>query len=144
LPSNPKFSDLVSAARGKSGWVLNFPSAGERVLAKPVIIGGVVLFSTFTPTNDVCGYQGEGALYAVYFETGSAYNKSVIGTNSTTNEVLRSTDLGQGVPSMAGLHVGAEEGVRGFVQNGTGSISQVDGEPPFKFKSGVMTWQELQ
>ena len=139
------FTQLLADTRSNfQGWVLNLPAAGERVLAKPIVIGGVVLFSTFTPTNDVCGYQGEGQLYAVYFETGSAYNKSVIGTNTSTNEVLRSADLGQGVPSMAGLHVGTEEGVRGFVQQGTGSISEVDGEPPFKFKSGVMTWQEKQ
>ncbi|HET6465371.1 MAG TPA: PilC/PilY family type IV pilus protein, partial [Nitrospiria bacterium] len=139
------FTQLVTDSRSSfKGWVLNFPSAGERVLAKPIVIGGIVLFSTFTPTNDVCGFQGEGRLYALYFETGTAYSKPVIGSDSVTGKVTRDTDLGQGVPSMAGLHVGAEEGVRGFVQQGTGSISEVDGEPPFKFKSGVMTWQEKQ
>ena len=142
--SEPTFTDLLTKARDPSvrGWVLTFSTAGERVLAKPVILAGVVLFSTFTPTNDVCGFQGEGKLYATYFETGSAYSSPVIGT--TGNVINRSTDLGQGVPSMAGLHIGTEEGVRGFVQQGTGSISEVDGTPPFKFKSGVMTWQEKQ
>jgi type IV pilus assembly protein PilY1 len=139
------FSQLVGDSRSSfQGWVLNFPAAGERVLAKPIIIGGIVLFSTFTPTSDICGYQGEGRLYAVYFETGSAYDKSVIGSDTSTGKITRDSSLGQGVPSMAGLHVGAEEGVRGFVQQGTGSISEVDGEPPFKFKSGIMTWQEKQ
>jgi len=138
------FSGLVQDVRKNfKGWVLNFSTAGERVLAKPIVFGGVVLFSTFTPTSDVCGFQGEGRLYATYFETGSAYNKSVIGTESS-GEIKRTTSLGQGIPSMAGLHVGAEEGVRGFIQQGTGSISEVDGEPPFKFKSGVMIWQEKQ
>jgi type IV pilus assembly protein PilY1 len=146
-PSNDSattFTGLVSDVRKNfNGWVLNFPTAGERVLAKPIVFGGVVLFSTFTPTNDVCGFQGEGRLYATYFETGSAYSKSVIGTEST-GEIKRSESLGQGIPSMAGLHVGTEEGVRGFIQQGTGSISEIDGEPPFKFKSGVMIWQEKQ
>jgi type IV pilus assembly protein PilY1 len=137
------FDDLLTAARSKEGWILNFPVGGERVLVKPVIIGGIVLFSTFTPTDDVCGFQGEGKLYATYFETGSAYTKSAIG-EETTGEVKRSISLGQGMPSMAGLHIGAEEGARGFIQNGTGSISEVDTEPPFKFKSGVMIWQEKQ
>jgi type IV pilus assembly protein PilY1 len=137
------FDDLLSAARSKEGWILEFPVGGERVLVKPVIIGGIVLFSTFTPTDDVCGFQGEGKLYATYFETGSAYTKSAIG-EETTGEIKRSISLGQGMPSMAGLHIGAEEGARGFIQNGTGSISEVDTEPPFKFKSGVMIWQEKQ
>jgi type IV pilus assembly protein PilY1 len=138
------FGDLVSRTRSKSGWVLLFdPTMGERVLVKPIILGGIVLFSTFTPTSDVCGFQGEGKLYATYFETGSAYKKSVIG-ETTGGDVKRDVSLGQGIPSMAGLHVGAEEGVRGFVQQGTGSIGEIEGEPPFKFKSGVMTWQEKQ
>lgn len=137
------FGGLVTKTRNTSvkGWLLNF-SVGERMLVKPIILGGVVLFTTFTPTNDVCGYQGEGKLYATYFETGSAYNKSVIGTE-TTGEIKRSTTLGQGVPSMAGLHIG-EEGARGFIQCGTGCISEVDTAPPFKVKSGVMIWQEKQ
>jgi type IV pilus assembly protein PilY1 len=137
------FGTLLNAARGKQGWVLEFDQhLGERVLVKPIILGGIVLFSTFTPTSDVCGFQGEGRLYATYFETGTAYKKSVIGETGGT--VDRDVSLGQGIPSMAGLHVGAEEGVRGFVQQGTGSIGEIEGEPPFKFKSGVMTWQEKQ
>lgn len=139
------FTQLVGDSRASfHGWVLNFATPGERVLAKPVVFGGLVLFTTFTPSDDICSFQGEGRLYAVYFETGSGYDKSVIGTNTVTGEVTRDMSLGQGVPSMAGLHVGSEEGVRGFVQQGTGSISEIDGEPPFKFKSGVMTWQEKQ
>jgi len=142
--SATSFTGLVDDVRKNfKGWVLNFSTAGERVLAKPIIFGGIVLFSTFTPTSDVCGFQGEGKLYATYFETGSAYKEDVIG-HEATGEIKRSTSLGQGIPSMAGLHVGAEEGVRGFVQQGTGSISEIDGEPAFKFKSGVMSWQEKQ
>lgn len=137
------FGELVNSARSMQGWRLDFPTAGERMLVKPIIFGGVVLFSTFTPTDDLCGFQGEGRLYATYFETGSAYKKPVIGAEAS-GEIKRDVSLGQGIPSMAGLHVGAEEGVRGFVQQGTGSISEIDGEPPFKFKSGVMIWEEKQ
>jgi type IV pilus assembly protein PilY1 len=37
---------------------------GERILGKPLLAGGLVFFTTFTPPFDPCGYTGQGILYA--------------------------------------------------------------------------------
>jgi type IV pilus assembly protein PilY1 len=137
------FNELLGSARSSGGWMLTLPGSGERLLAKPMVIGGILFFTTFSPnTTDVCAFQGESTLYAVYFETGSAYRRSVLGDEPAGGEIARSISLGEGVPTTVGLHLGAEEGTRGFVQQSTGAITEIDAEPAFQIKSGVVIWQE--
>ena len=139
------FGELLENTRASGGWFLKFQDSGERVLAKPVILGGAMIFTTFIPDDDdVCAFQGKSKLYGVYFETGTSYTRSILeaGADQGGGEIKRSIDLGEGLPTKAGLHIGAEEGVKGYVQLGTGEITEIEAEPPFKFKSGVVMWQE--
>jgi type IV pilus assembly protein PilY1 len=131
---------LTSMMRTKEGWFMDLTASGERALNKPAVIGGIVLFSTFIPNTDVCGFGGNGKLYALYYTTGTAYKKSVIGTEGSV--VLKSTDLGNGLPSSIGIHVGKEEGGTGYVQQSTGTILEIDINPALKVKGGTTLWRE--
>ncbi len=66
---------------GKSGWYINLDTeaamadgfASERVITDPVVApNGLVLYTTFRPTNDVCGYGGNSYVWAVKAATGAS------------------------------------------------------------------------
>jgi len=58
------------AKQGDWGWSGPMPVGSERVLTKPLVLGGVVFFNTFIPDQNVCAGNGESWLFAVDFETG--------------------------------------------------------------------------
>ena len=132
------------------GWYLELDS-GERVLDKPVIIGGIVLFTAFKPNDDICGFGGESHLYALYYETGTAYKESVIGYGEDTivvndqplREILKKKEIGEGVPTSVVLHSGQEEGVVSLIQLGTGRVVEVQTTPAFSPKSRIILWREV-
>ena len=98
---------------------------------------------SFEPNSDVCGFGGDSYLHALYFETGTAYNKSVVGVNPD-DSLKDKIDLGAGLSSSLGIHVGREHGARGFVQQSTGTINQVDLKPAFSINSGFVNWREVK
>jgi type IV pilus assembly protein PilY1 len=141
------FSKLLENARGKSGWFIDFdptspPNPSERVLSRSSVLGGLVLFTTYKPTSDICSVLGDSNLYALYYETGTAYNKSVIGTytDGGTEYVKSSTDLGKGMPTSVGVAIG--ETVSGFIQKSTGEIVRVEAAPGLGVRSGAAGWRE--
>jgi type IV pilus assembly protein PilY1 len=134
------WENLLSTVKAKEGWYMNLTTSGEKSLTKPAVFGGIVLFTTFIPNSSICSFGGAGKLYAVYYTTGTAYKKSVVGTSGTT--VMKSKDLGYGVPSGIGIHVGQEEGGTGYVQQSTGTIMEIDINPAFKVKGGTISWRE--
>jgi type IV pilus assembly protein PilY1 len=127
------------------GW-FKILEAGERIITKPSVLGGILLAPSFMPNDDICGFGGNGFLHALYFETGTAYNKSVVGTKpeGVKDKVLDRIDLGVGISSSLGIHVGREHGARGFIQQSTGTINQIDLKPAFSVKSGFVNWREVR
>ncbi|MBI5183805.1 MAG: hypothetical protein HY999_05530, partial [Nitrospinae bacterium] len=169
------FNNLISyITTNKKGWYINLSTSitgGERVLSKPVIFGGIVLFTTFAPTSNICSYGGDGYLYALYYETGTAYMQSVIGTVTEAGKevVLKKISLGPGIPSQVGLHIGTKETLGGgggalggldvscggpanssglkvtaFVQGSSGQITQQTIGPAINTNSRVITWREKE
>lgn len=134
------WDELLAKLENYKGWYTDLSGSGERVITNPSILGGMVLFTTFIPNSDICGFGGSGNFYALYFETGSAYTADVIGTEA--GEVLKKNDLGYGIPSSLGIHVGKEEGGTGYVQQSTAAIQEIDIDPALKIKSGVLFWRE--
>jgi type IV pilus assembly protein PilY1 len=79
LPNNPDFGEpeitssggnrTIQGDVGDDGWVLELTPTGtvtgERVLARPRIIFGQVIFSTFEPEDDPCAPGGFQRLYVV-------------------------------------------------------------------------------
>jgi len=124
------------------GWYKALTSA-ERIINKPSMLGGILLAPSFVPNSDVCGFGGNSFLYALYFETGTAYFKNVIGVEAD-GKVKDKVGLGMGLSSSLGIHIGREHGARGFIQQSTGSISQVDLTPAFDIKSNFLNWREVR
>ena len=56
--------------------------------------------------------------------------------------MIDKTSLGEGAASSMGIHVGREEGARGFIQQSTGTVTEIDLQPAFAVKSGFMSWRE--
>ena len=137
------FGELVTEAQQKDGWFrsLSISGTSERVLAKPSILGGIVFAPTFVPNTDICGFGGDSYLYGFYYETGTAYLESVFGNGSGTT-VLDKTELGPGLASSVGIHAGKEEGMKGFVQQSTGAIKDLELHPALNIKSGLRSWRE--
>jgi type IV pilus assembly protein PilY1 len=138
------FDELETPFRNgdRVGWRLDLPDSGERCLVKPSLLGGAVLVPTFIPDTDICSFGGDGKLYGLYFLTGTAHYKPMIGTNES-GESIRSKSIGKGMPASVGIHVGKKAGGTGFVQTSTGSIVEQEILPPLKFKSGGVSWKQF-
>ena len=98
-------------------------NTGEKVLAPPTVIFGMVLFTTFAPVDTVanpCSYGGDARLYAVNYLTGV----SVIDWNEDTDldKSDRSLHMGQGIPTEVVITITATGAVRGYVGAGGGII----------------------
>ena len=117
--------------------------AGERIVSKSSVLGGILLAPSFVPNDDICAFGGDSYLHALYFETGTAYVKSVVGVEAD-DSVKDRIKLGVGISSSLGIHVGREHGARGFIQQSTGSITQIDLKPAFSIKSGFVNWREVR
>ncbi len=74
---------LVSTAKG---WYLNLdtPTAGERVVSRPAILGKVLIFSSIIPPRDEnpCAAGGSGFLNAIDAFTGTSTSKTFFDANN--------------------------------------------------------------
>jgi type IV pilus assembly protein PilY1 len=52
------------------GWYIDLPSSGERVVTDPLLYEDRIIFSTFLPSDDACGYGGEGWIMQLDAVTG--------------------------------------------------------------------------
>jgi len=141
-------ADILSklTATTNYGWYIQFnQNSGEKVLAPPVVLNGVIYFTTFSPgasvVTDPCqpGNLGTGRMYAVDYKTGEAVlnyditNDSQYATlhNATTGnaratamtgQVLQRSDrqqtIGNSIPSGVVLVVSASGETALFVGSG--------------------------
>ena len=130
-----QFVDMVSA---KKGWYRELTATGERTLFRPLIIGGAVVFTTYTPiSGDICQFGGTGRLYALYYITGTAYKSPILGVQG--NIILPMIELGGGIPSEPTMWIGvSEEKV----------VIQIKGKPqmpninlPLNPRGGLILWK---
>ncbi len=128
----------------KDGWYRDFAVTGERNLGQAAIIGDLVTFSTFIPDNDLCASEGESYIYALHYQTGTAYWKEVFygGTDPSTHEVIYSMRAGKGYSTTPNIHTGGEDGSAAFLQTSTGAIIKIEQKNPGITKSGGVYWHE--
>lgn len=87
-----------------SGWYINLPNTGEKVLAEARTVDGITLFTTFSPTAANPGAcspgQGVARLYAVNTLTGApVFNLNGVGPGDELTVDDRSKDLSRdGLP----------------------------------------------
>lgn len=131
------FDSLVSLVDTKLGWYRWYSEPGERNLNPTLVIGGAVLFTTFTPGTNVCSYGGSGNLYALYYRTGTGYKEPFLGAVGDTSRIY--IPLGPGMPSEPSLYVTADQ-TKVFIQVGGGIVSPETGIPGLP-RSGVILWK---
>ncbi len=142
-----EWCDLLNAIVAKNGWVINFPSvagheslSGERSFAKPVVLGGLIIFTSYIPEEDLCSdSQGNGYLWAVYYETGSAY-KNYVFTDEIAGEpatVGREKQLGEGFASVSAM-VTRGGSLKALAQTSLGNIPEIEIKTPFSLQSGIV------
>ena len=135
----------------QDGWIRTLSISKERIIQKPSLLGGMVYVPSFVPNGDVCGYGGDSYLYGLYYETGTAYFNPGFENNGTTtvdingqpvDQVVDKITLGYGKASSLGIHVGQEEGAKGYIQQSTGTVLNEDLTPALMIKSGLRCWRE--
>jgi type IV pilus assembly protein PilY1 len=150
-------TSLMGLVQSMDGWYTTLPTAGERSLSAPTVLGGTAFFTTFVPsTTALCTQAGNGNLYALFYKTGTAYTDPIIGT-SAAGASNRSISLGSGVPSQMVLQIGAQGSgaagttggsagcagqVTGMVQTGSGSTVQICTKPALAVWSRYLSWSD--
>jgi type IV pilus assembly protein PilY1 len=138
---------VVDTLTGKDGWYRDFPKITrprERNVGQATLLGGLLTFTTYQPYDDPCQQEGLAYLYGLYYQTGTAWYKTVFGAYGLEGDrVLESIGLGRGLATTPNLHVGSEDGTTAFIQTSTGEILEIEQEPPIEnSKSGRQSWRE--
>ncbi len=53
----------------------------ERIIEQPLVVGGIVFFTTYIPDSDICSGRGKSWLFAVDYNTGCASTPPVFDLN---------------------------------------------------------------
>jgi type IV pilus assembly protein PilY1 len=134
-----------------TGWYLTL-SDGERVISRPLAVGGLVDFLTYKPSSDECSYGGNSYLYAVGYTSGEAPPKVAIrnkqSTGGTTAQdaavtVSRGILLGPGAPPTGEAIIipPPKEGqpqLKKKIQVATGVIVEAENTPVMSITSDVV------
>jgi type IV pilus assembly protein PilY1 len=152
------WTSLLTSSGSCDGWSMYFGSlgenvdfsgetlshAGERMLSKPTVLGGLVTFATYIPGIDECAFEGESNIYAVYYKTGTSHKKYVFHEQKSdpnpSDVVGRVKKLGPGMPSSVSVQVTSSGSAKGFVQSQNGSILSIETDSPFSLRSGLKGW----
>ena len=132
----------------KKGWYLNFSESRERNLGQAALFGDILTFTTYQPSDSICSSAGYSYLYALYYKTGTAYFKPVIGSEDSTTTpgdkiMTRKVSIGQGLALTPNIHVGYGNGTKAFIQKSTGEIIPIQQQNPGAVKSGVISWEPI-
>ena len=153
-------------AQNVDGWYIILPGVpgsppvlGERSLSHPAILGGIIFFSTFTPSQgDICNSSGDGRIYALFYTTGSAFKTASLGTDTLTGNknAKRFLDIGVGLPSQVGLQIGRQGTGAEGTTGAQGCSSQVTSyvpvsgatpticvKPALRVWSAVVAWRDM-
>ncbi len=135
------------------GWVMYFENlletvdftgatllhTGERVLSKPLVLGGIVTWTTFIPGDEKCNPEGESNIYSVYYKTGSSYKDYVFNAqayktkqNNTPEAVARVKRLGPGMASSPSVQVTAKGAANITITDPNGQLLQLRTTPAFR------------
>lgn len=135
------------------GWYLLL-TEGERVISRPLAVGGLVDFLTYKPDSDLCSYGGSSFLYAVDYQKGVAPTNVAIRSPATTNNV---TTTGTSVTVKKGILLGpgapptgeaitipppkeGQEQLKKKIQVATGVIVEAENTPVISTISKVVHW----
>jgi type IV pilus assembly protein PilY1 len=169
LDSTISGDNAVSTAAylSKSGWYLNLPDSGERVIADAAVRAGRVIFTSIEPSTVLCSAGGSGWVMDLDMATGNRLDTVAFDTNG--NLILNNSDLltppsasgaGTGaldnasgakigsIPSAAGfLRLPQGQGPNGYENkylNTTAGTVKVVGETSGKTGSQRLSWEQIK
>ena len=121
--TNPvSYDTLLADMISGNGWRMTMVD-GERITNRPLIIGGVVFFTSYVPNDDLCSFGGNSNLYGVDYRTGVPGETSILGMDED-GWLFEFVEIGEGVPSAPAAHVGITDDAMIAVQLSTGAIAQ--------------------
>ncbi|NOZ70282.1 MAG: hypothetical protein GXP46_13835 [Deferribacteres bacterium] len=166
------WSDLITASYNCQGWAMYFSQLGEgtdftgqslvhngeRMITKPLVLGGLVMWTTYIPdipSVESCGDIGESNVYAVYYETGTAYRDYVFkeqkdaadevskggSTSLDIDKIARVKKAGEGMSSSLSAQITKDGTAKSFEQHSTGAILEIESSTPKPLKSGLTNWK---
>jgi len=136
ITNTPIFTETA-----RNGWYINF-SGQERVLSDATGFGGIVFFTSYSPsTENLCGTAGSAALYGIAMMTisigGETYDPGKGIFQSGENFGRKSPSLGTGIPSAPVISLKPLE-VEGGVPDVYVTVSGGSGRPAeTKSSSGI-------
>ncbi|MFU8819683.1 MAG: pilus assembly protein, partial [Desulfurivibrio sp.] len=132
--------------RGTDGWYRKFHRKGERNLGQATLLGGLLTYAAYLPSDDICTPEGTSDLYALYFQTGTAWHRPIFKREfEAGEEVEYQQRIGPGLAVSPSLHVGTDSGAKAFLQTSTGAIISLEQpELPFSdYRTGREWWREI-
>lgn len=84
-------------------------SPSERVISQPLVLGGIVFFTTFIPDGDICEGNGDTWLFAVDWTSGGFVTDEVFDTNAsgTFEDADKAVkEVGGEKKKVAGIYIG--------------------------------------
>ena len=133
------------------GWYLPLTD-GERVISRPLAVGGLVDFLTYKPDTDPCSFGGNSYLYAVGYTTGVAPKTVAIRSSKATQDnatggvtVLNKILLGPGAPPTGEAIIiptpkEGQEQLKKKIQVATGVIVEAENSPVTSVVSKIVHW----
>jgi hypothetical protein len=105
----------------KAGYYIDITGGGEKILADPVVFGGVVYFTTYEPpVNKPCEQTGVASLYGVKYTSGGGVFPGG-----------RSMTIGQGIASSPVVSTGQGASTSDiYVTTSSGGVGRVPFNPP--------------
>ena len=110
----------AQAAVPANGWYVNLATSPtvERVISRPLAIGGLVDFLSYRPNSDPCAAGGDSYLYSLGYTTGVAPDNVAILSPDTTTIIVGS---GGGTVGNKGGNIGDEVRVEKGIKLGPGA-----------------------
>lgn len=155
------FEAATAAIASAGGWRIDYvfdPAAtpvdpSERTVSNQTLIGGIVLSSAFTPSNDLCGAEGSSRILGRAFDSGivpplGVFGQACVGCpDGALKKAVGSVDLGAGLASSPSIHIGNQEvpgKVTVIVQQSTGAITGNQAQTLGGLNNGEVSWQEFR
>ncbi len=132
------------------GWKI-YLAGRERVISRPLAVGGLVDFLTYKPDADPCRYGGDSNLYAVGYTSGVAPPNVAIRAPEATSGVSgtvtvnKNIRLGPGAPPTGEAIIlspprEGNEQLKKKIQVATGVIIEAENQPVFSVVSKIIHW----
>ncbi len=156
---NGTFPELVAHVRNNyHGWYRELekpnPTPSERIISRATVFAQALLVPSYTPSFDVCGVEGESNVYALYYQTGTGYQRHILSPDQSPGARTH-PDLGEqditairfkkgfsGAPAESiSVHEGAGTSLYGLLQLDTGQTEVFEFDPP-ETTSRITGWRD--